>query len=50
MNLSCLVGRDDEARFEEGILKAASRFDNNFMFDYNGPWAPHNFVDVDLKL
>ena len=50
MNLACLVGRDAEDRFEEGILEAANLFDNSFSFDYNGPWAPHNFVDMELKL
>ena len=50
MNLACLVGRDAEARFEEGLLEAANLFDNNFTFDYNGPWAPHNFADMELKL
>jgi len=50
MNLACLVARDAEARFEDGILEAAGLFDNNFTFDYNGPWAPHNFVDIQLKL
>ena len=50
MNLACLVGRDESARFEEGIMEAAKLFDNNFAFDYNGPWAPHNFVQVDLEL
>ena len=50
LNLACLVGRDAEARFEEGVLEAANLFDNNFSFDYNGPWAPHNFVDMELKL
>lgn len=49
MNLSCLVGREAESRFEEGVLKAAGRFDNNFIFDYNGPWAPHNFVEIELE-
>jgi hypothetical protein len=50
MNLACLVGRDAEARFEEGILQAANLFDNNYSFDYNGPWAPHNFVDIQLRI
>jgi hypothetical protein len=50
MNLSCLVGREVEDRFEEGILKAAGKFDNNFTFDYNGPWAPHNFVEIELEI
>jgi len=50
MNLACLVGRDAEARFEDGILETANLFDNNFTFDYNGPWAPHNFVDMELRI
>lgn len=50
MNLACLVGREDQLKFEAAIFKAAGLFDNNFAFDYNGPWAPHNFVDIDLKL
>ena len=49
MNLACLVGRDAVAKdFEAAIFEAARGFDNNFTFDFNGPWAPHNFVDIDL--
>lgn len=50
MNLACLVGNRARAEFEAGILKAAQLFDNNFAFNYNGPWAPHNFVTVNLML
>lgn len=50
MNLACLVEREGLSQFEAGIFEAAGLFDNNFAFDYNGPWAPHNFVDIDLKL
>jgi len=50
INLACLVERDGQAQFEKGIFNAARLFDNNFAFDYNGPWAPHNFVDVALDL
>ena len=51
MNLSCLVGRQSaEKDFEMAICTAAQDFDNNFTFDFNGPWAPHNFVDVELIL
>lgn len=50
MSLACLVGRETQDHFEEGVFEAAKLFDNNFTFDYNGPWAPHNFVDLDLKL
>jgi len=51
MNLACLVERDVvDKSFEAAIFKAAGGFDNNFSFDFNGPWAPHHFVDVELKL
>jgi hypothetical protein len=49
MSLACLVGRNAQARFEEGVFEAAKLFDNNYTFDYNGPWAPHNFVELDLQ-
>ncbi len=50
MSLACLVQRNAQDRFEEGVFAAAKLFDNNFTFDYNGPWAPHNFVELDLEL
>ncbi len=52
MSLACLVGRQAgaQAAFEAGVFAAAKLFDNNFAFDYNGPWAPHNFVELDLQL
>jgi len=50
MNLACLVGSDGVAAFETGVFKAAALFDDNFAFDYNGPWAPHNFVELDITL
>lgn len=50
MNLVCLVERTAMSRFENGVFEAAKLFDNNFAFDYNGPWAPHNFVQIDLQL
>jgi hypothetical protein len=50
MNLASLVAREDQGKLEAAIFKAAGLFDNNFAFDYNGPWAPHNFVEIDLKL
>jgi Gas vesicle synthesis protein GvpL/GvpF len=48
MNLACLVKRSEMDAFEARVFEAAKRFDNNFAFDYNGPWAPHNFVNLDL--
>ncbi len=50
LNLACLVRRGETSEFESAVFKAAKLFDNNFAFDYNGPWAPHNFVQIDLKM
>jgi hypothetical protein len=49
MNLACLVARDGQERFERGVFEAAGRFDDDFSFDYSGPWPPYNFVDVHLR-
>ncbi|AFM27563.1 GvpL/GvpF family gas vesicle protein [Desulfomonile tiedjei] len=50
MNLSCLVDRTLLSDFEAGVLEAASHFDDSFAFDFNGPWAPHNFVDLEIDV
>ena len=49
MNLACLVEREGIQKFEAVVFEAANNFDDNFAFDYNGPWAPHNFVEVDIN-
>jgi len=49
MHLACLVERSSQKSFEDGVFEAANRFDNNFSFDFNGPWAPHHFVSVALQ-
>ena len=48
LNLACLVERNRQDEFVARVIEAASGFDANFEFDYNGPWAPHNFVALDL--
>ena len=50
MKLVCLVPKDWQARFEEGIQEAARAFDDHYNFKYSGPWAPFDFVDVTLDL
>jgi hypothetical protein len=50
MNLACLIGRDAQKEFEGGIFEAARFFDNHYAFDFNGPWPPHNFVEVTLQM
>src|SRR5215510_11002883 len=49
MNLACLVERDKSEQFEAAVVEAARLFDNHFAFRQSGPWAPHNFVDLDLE-
>lgn len=49
MNLACLVEKSRRREFEDGVFKAAGLFDNNFAFDYNGPWAPHAFAEINLE-
>ncbi|MGA2541793.1 MAG: GvpL/GvpF family gas vesicle protein [Verrucomicrobiota bacterium] len=49
-NLNCLAGRNEQMQLEGAVFQAAHLFDNNYAFDLNGPWAPHNFVEMDLKL
>ena len=40
MNLACLVDRGAQKDFEEGVFEAAKLFDDNFSFDFDGPWPP----------
>lgn len=49
-NLACLVNRSTLNEFESCVFRAAGMFDDNFSFDYNGPWAPHNFVELVLEV
>jgi len=44
MNLACLILKDAQKEFEEGVFEAAALFDDNYRFDFNGPWPPYNFV------
>ncbi|WJV62755.1 GvpL/GvpF family gas vesicle protein [Pectobacteriaceae bacterium CE70] len=48
MNLACLVARERMDEFAKGVFEASKLFDNVYLFDYTGPWAPHNFVTLDL--
>ena len=50
MNLACLVDRSRIKEFEAGVVEAARGFNNDYAFDFNGPWPPHNFVNIELRL
>jgi hypothetical protein len=49
-NLACLIDGAGQRRFEEAVLEAAQLFDNHYSFDFNGPWPPHNFVELNLQM
>lgn len=50
MNLACLVRRNALDRFEDAVLEAARVFDNNYSFDFTGPWPPFNFVEAVVEV
>ncbi len=50
LNLAALVERDRMKDFEAGVIEAARDFDHHFAFDFNGPWPPHNFVEIELRI
>lgn len=49
LNLACLAPREKTDEFEQAVQKVALLYDNNYLFDYAGPYAPHNFVDLHLS-
>ena len=49
VNLACLVQRADLEVFEQHVFEAGKTLDNTYEIELNGPWAPHNFVELDLK-
>ena len=49
MNLAFLVDRDGLEPFEECVYQVAGAFPAQYIFEFNGPWAPFNFVDLNLQ-
>lgn len=50
VDVACLVERTKTEEFENAIAAVAEAFDDNHAFEINGPWAPHNFVRLELDL
>ena len=48
INVACLIERSRLDEFVNGVFEASKAFDNSYIFDYTGPWAPHNFINLDL--
>lgn len=50
VDFACLVPKESVAAFESAIHSVAERLDESYVFDLNGPWAPHNFVRLNLAV
>lgn len=46
MDLACLIDGNSRERFEGRVFEALKTFDDNFLFNINGPLAPHSFVNT----
>ena len=49
MDLAFLIDRDSAKSFEDKVYKIAAGYPAQFVFDYSGPWAPFDFVDLDFE-
>ncbi len=50
LNLACLVRRQALDHFAEGVSAATRLFDNHYFVDYQGPWAPQSFAELEFQL
>ena len=49
MNLTFLVEKSRKDQYETAVREAAEAFDDNFAFEYSGPWAPSTFAEFNLQ-
>ena len=47
-DLAFLVGRDQTQAFRDRVLETASDWPSEFAFHCSGPWAPFNFVQLEI--
>ncbi|ATW26953.1 GvpL/GvpF family gas vesicle protein [Candidatus Formimonas warabiya] len=45
-NAAFLVDKDKETDFDRRVEKLYEQVQQDVMFNYSGPWPPHNFVDL----
>ena len=50
IKLACLVNKDQRQKWEDEVLVLADRFNDNYRFEYGGPWIPYDFAGVELDL
>jgi hypothetical protein len=47
--VACLIEKDKTDVFVNAVSKAAEQFEDDYVFDYNGPVPPYNFVEVRIR-
>ncbi|NHM33224.1 GvpL/GvpF family gas vesicle protein [Neobacillus terrae] len=50
LNAAFLVERDKEAEFDKAINEMHEKWKDKVEFNYSGPWAAYNFVNIRLKV
>jgi len=48
-NRAYLVARDDQPAFDAQIAEIREQYGEALHVQYNGPWAPYNFVDIEIS-
>ena len=48
LNRSYLVNQDDRPRFDDVIDEIREEYADDATVKYTGPWAPYNFVDIEI--
>jgi hypothetical protein len=47
-SIACLVDRGIEPRFDSAIEELATKFQDDYRIEVNGPWPPYSFVSLTL--
>lgn len=49
LNRSYLVNREEQAAFDKAIDDITDEYDDTLTVQYTGPWAPYNFIDIEIS-
>ncbi|MGD0460938.1 MAG: GvpL/GvpF family gas vesicle protein [Tepidisphaeraceae bacterium] len=50
LNAACLIPSDRSAEFESGVHRLGAMLDDRYLIDFNGPWAPHHFILLNMAM
>lgn len=50
VRLNCLISREGEEQFTQAIHKAAEAYNEDYAFNFSGPWPPYSFVNLSLSV